>query len=33
MKVYLAYASWILWPNLVAVWGNRQRRLFTARQK
>lgn len=26
VNVYLAYASWILWPNLVAVWGNRRRR-------
>jgi len=25
VNVYLTYASWILWPNLVAVWGNRKR--------
>jgi uncharacterized membrane protein len=28
INVYVAYASWILWPNLVAVWGNRKRRLL-----
>ena len=28
VNVNLAYASWILWPNLVAVWGNRQRHLL-----
>lgn len=26
ISVFLAYASWILWPNLVAVWGNYRRR-------
>ena len=26
INVYLTYASWILWPNLVAIWGNRRRR-------
>ena len=26
VNVYLTYASWILWPNLVAVWGNYKRR-------
>jgi uncharacterized membrane protein len=26
VNVYLTYASWILWPNLVAVWGNHKRR-------
>lgn len=26
VNVYLTYASWILWPNLAALWGNRQRR-------
>ena len=26
VNVNIAYATWILWPNLVAVWGNRQRR-------
>lgn len=25
INVYIAYASWILLPNLVAVWGNRKR--------
>jgi uncharacterized membrane protein len=28
VNVYLTYASWILWPNLVAVWGNHRRRLL-----
>lgn len=27
LNVYVAYASWILLPNLVAVWGTRKRRL------
>jgi uncharacterized membrane protein len=26
VNVYLTYVSWILWPNLVAVWGNYKRR-------
>lgn len=26
INVYIAYASWILLPNLVAVWGNRKRK-------
>ena len=26
--VYFAYVSWILWPNLAAVWGNHQRRIL-----
>jgi uncharacterized membrane protein len=26
VNVYLTYLSWILWPNLVAVWGNHRRR-------
>jgi uncharacterized membrane protein len=26
VNVYVAYASWILLPNIVAVWGNYQRR-------
>jgi uncharacterized membrane protein len=26
VSVYLTYVSWILWPNLVAIWGNRRRR-------
>jgi uncharacterized membrane protein len=28
VNVYIAYASWILWPNLVAVWGNHKRRVL-----
>lgn len=28
LNVYVAYVSWILWPNLVAVWGNHQRRML-----
>ncbi|HLO29888.1 MAG TPA: TMEM175 family protein [Anaerolineales bacterium] len=28
VNVYFAYASWILWPNLVAVWGNHKRRIL-----
>ena len=28
VSVYAAYISWILWPNLVAVWGNRRRKAF-----
>jgi uncharacterized membrane protein len=28
VHVDLAYASWILWPNLVAVWGNRRRKIL-----
>jgi uncharacterized membrane protein len=28
VNIYLTYASWILWPNLVAVWGNHRRRLL-----
>lgn len=30
VNVYLAYASWIVWPNLVAVWGNYKRRRLIA---
>jgi uncharacterized membrane protein len=30
MNVYLAYASWIVWPNLVGVWGNYKRRRLIA---
>jgi uncharacterized membrane protein len=26
INVYAAYAAWIVWPNLVGIWGNRQRR-------
>jgi len=25
VNVNLAYASWVIWPNLVAIWGNRMR--------
>ena len=28
ISINLAYASWILWPNLVALWGKRQRKLL-----
>jgi len=28
INVYIAYGSWILWPNLVAVWGSYKRRLL-----
>jgi TMEM175 potassium channel family protein len=28
VNVYLTYISWILWPNLVAVWGNHRRRVL-----
>lgn len=27
-SVYLAYASWILWPNLVAIWGSHRRQIL-----
>jgi TMEM175 potassium channel family protein len=33
VNVYLAYASWIVLPNLVAVWGNHRRHLLTAKRK
>ena len=26
INVYVAYASWVLWPNLIAVWGSRKRK-------
>jgi uncharacterized membrane protein len=26
VNIYLAYASWIILPNLVAIWGSRKRR-------
>ena len=26
VNVYIAYASWIIWPNLVAIWGSHKRR-------
>ena len=28
VNVFIAYASWVLWPNLVAVWGNRKRQIL-----
>ena len=28
VNVYLAYASWIIWPNLVGIWGSHKRRAF-----
>jgi uncharacterized membrane protein len=31
VNVYLTYLSWILWPNLVAVWGNHRRRVLLSR--
>jgi len=33
LNVYIAYASWILLPNLVAVWGNQRRRLLAKNEK
>ena len=29
-NVYAAYVSWVLWPNLVALWANRQRQRLQA---
>jgi uncharacterized membrane protein len=26
INVYAAYVAWIIWPNLVGMWGNRRRR-------
>jgi TMEM175 potassium channel family protein len=31
VNVYLTYLSWILWPNLVAVWGSQRRRGLLSR--
>ncbi len=31
INVYLTYASWILWPNLVAIWGNHRRRALLSK--
>jgi uncharacterized membrane protein len=31
VNVYLTYISWILWPNLVAVWGNHRRRVLLSK--
>jgi uncharacterized membrane protein len=28
LNIYLAFATWVLWPNLVAIWGNRKRHQF-----
>ena len=30
LNVYFAYVSWIVWPNLVGIWGNYQRRNLQA---
>ena len=30
VHVYIAYGSWILWPNLVAIWGSHKRKLLIA---
>ncbi|HLO17347.1 MAG TPA: TMEM175 family protein [Anaerolineales bacterium] len=32
INVYIAYACWILLPNLVAIWGNRKRKLLLKTQ-
>jgi len=32
INVYIAYASWILLPNLVAIWASHQRRLISIKQ-
>jgi len=31
LNTTIAYISWILWPNLVAIWGSHRRRLITGR--
>jgi uncharacterized membrane protein len=31
VNVYLTYLSWILWPNLVAIWGNHRRRVVLSK--
>jgi uncharacterized membrane protein len=33
VNVYFTYASWILWPNLVAVWGNHRRQRLLMKSK
>lgn len=33
LNVYFAYISWILWPNLVAIWGSHRRRLMVTHNK
>ena len=30
LNVYLAYAAWIVWPNLVGIWGSYQRNQLRA---
>ena len=30
LNVYLAYAAWIIWPNLVGIWGSYQRNQLRA---
>jgi uncharacterized membrane protein len=30
VNVFVAYVSWVLWPNLVALWANRQRQRLQA---
>jgi uncharacterized membrane protein len=30
INVYAAYVSWIIWPNLVGIWGNHTRRRLHA---
>jgi Na+/alanine symporter len=33
INVDIAYAAWILWPNLVGIWANHKRRnLYPVRQ-
>jgi uncharacterized membrane protein len=33
VNVNFAYLAWIVWPNLVAIWGNRRRRLLLRPQR
>jgi uncharacterized membrane protein len=33
INVYIAYGSWILWPNLVAIWGRHQRKLLLTKKE
>jgi uncharacterized membrane protein len=33
LHVNFAYAAWIVWPNLVAIWGSRRRRLLLRAQR
>ena len=32
INVYIAYVSWVLLPNLVAIWASHQRRLISIKQ-